>query len=46
MTATALDSKIKASTDLTRLVNRYLRHDGWVRERLQALTSGLKARRQ
>jgi hypothetical protein len=44
MTATALDNKIKASTDLTRLVTRYLRHDDWVRERLQVLTSVLKAR--
>jgi hypothetical protein len=42
ITAVALDSKIKASRDLARRVNRYLRHDGWLRERVQAPAPALK----
>jgi len=41
-TAAALDIRIRASRDLTRRVNRYLRHDGRLRERLQAPAAALK----
>jgi uncharacterized protein (DUF342 family) len=43
--AVKLKSRIGASRELTRRVNRYLRHDGWLRERLQAHTAVLKALR-
>jgi hypothetical protein len=41
-TAATLDSRIKASGDLTRRANRYLRCDAWLRERLQVCTPALK----
>jgi hypothetical protein len=43
--AVRLSSRIVASRDLTHRVNRYLRQDGWLRERLQAHTAVLKALR-
>src|SRR4028119_374360 len=41
-TAATLDNRIKASGDLTRRANRYLRCDTWLRERLQLSTPTLK----
>src|SRR4028118_956524 len=41
-TAAKLDSRIRASGDLTRRANRYLRHGGWSRQRLQVSAPSLK----